>query len=59
MGRGACGRGLATKGGPIMVVYVYDVSAAELAQVGGGYYLKLEGIEPTSFQWGVGRGITA
>jgi hypothetical protein len=42
-----------------MVVYVYDVSAAELAQVEGGYYLKLEGIELTSFQWGVGRGITA
>ena len=42
-----------------MVVYVYDVSAAELAQVEGGYFLKIDGIELTSFQWGVGRGITA
>jgi len=42
-----------------MNVYVYDVSAAELAQVEGGYFLKIDGIELTSFQWGVGRGITA
>ncbi len=37
-----------------MVVYVYDVSAAELTQVEGG----LGWIELQSFQWGVGRGIT-
>ena len=42
-----------------MAVYVYDLSAAELAQVEGGYFLKVEYIELTSFQWGVGRGITA
>jgi hypothetical protein len=43
-----------------MVVYVYDVSAAELARVEGGfdYFLKLDGIELTSFQWGIGRGLT-
>jgi hypothetical protein len=43
-----------------MAVYVYDVSAAELAQVDGGfdYYLKLGGIDLTSFQWGIGRSVT-
>jgi hypothetical protein len=38
-----------------MAVYVYDLSAAELAQVEGGYFLKIDGIEVSSFQWGIGR----
>jgi hypothetical protein len=43
-----------------MVAYVYDISAAELAQVeGGGYDLATHqaGLM-SSFQWGMGRGIT-
>ena len=32
-----------------------EVSAEELAQVEGGYFLKIDGIEVSSFQWGIGR----
>jgi hypothetical protein len=41
-----------------MVVYVYDLSTAELAQIeGGGYDLTTHeaGLYPSSFQWGIGR----
>jgi hypothetical protein len=44
-----------------MVTSLYDLGAAELAQVeGGGYDLATHqaGVL-SSFQWGIGRGITA
>jgi hypothetical protein len=43
-----------------MAVYVYDLSAAELAQVeGGGYDLAMHQAGfMSSFQWGIGRGIS-
>jgi hypothetical protein len=39
-----------------MVVYVYDVSAAELAQLEGGLTTSgHEWIELESYHWGIGR----